>query len=317
MFDNDINCNKNRNCYRYIMGATGPTGPTGPAGGPTGPTGPQGAQGIQGIQGVQGIQGEIGPTGPQGIQGETGLTGPTGATGSTGPTGPTGPQGIQGETGLTGPTGATGSMGPTGPTGPQGIQGETGLTGPTGATGSTGPTGPTGPQGIQGETGLTGPTGTTGPTGPTGATGPTGPESTSNFADFYALMPDDNTATIAPGASVNFPQDGPTSTTTITRLTDSTFNLSEIGIYQVFFQVSVTEAGQLQLSLNGDDLDFTTVGRATGTSQIVGMAIIETTSVNSILSVINPDGNATALTITPTAGGTEAVSAHLIITQLQ
>ena len=56
---------------------------------------------------------------------------------------------------------------------------------------------------------------------------------------------------------------------------------------------------------------------ATGTSQIVGMAIVETTSINAILTVRNPAGNAAALTITPLAGGTRPVSTHLVITQLQ
>jgi len=46
------------------------------------------------------------------------------------------------------------------------------------------------------------------------------------------------------------------------------------------------------------------------------LALIETTGYNSILSVRNPSGNSTALTITPLAGGTVAVSAHLVITQL-
>jgi len=59
------------------------------------------------------------------------------------------------------------------------------------------------------------------------------------------------------------------------------------------------------------------VGRATGTDQIGGMAIVETTAVNSVLTVRNPAGNAAALTITPLAGGTRPVSAHLVITQLQ
>jgi hypothetical protein len=81
--------------------------------------------------------------------------------------------------------------------------------------------------------------------------------------------------------------------------------------------VSVTEAGQLLLTLNGADLAYTVVGRATGTSQIVGMALVTTTSVNSILTVQNPAGNSTALTITPLAGGTRPVAAHLIITQIQ
>ncbi|MBQ8350977.1 MAG: hypothetical protein IJY20_02900 [Clostridia bacterium] len=46
------------------------------------------------------------------------------------------------------------------------------------------------------------------------------------------------------------------------------------------------------------------------------MAVVTTTTVNSILTVRNPAGNAAALTITPLAGGTRPVSAHLIITQI-
>ncbi|WP_236124877.1 hypothetical protein [Clostridioides sp. ES-S-0054-01] len=58
------------------------------------------------------------------------------------------------------------------------------------------------------------------------------------------------------------------------------------------------------------------VGRATGTSQIIGMALVTTSTINSTLTVRNPAGNSTALTITPLAGGTRPVSAHLVITQL-
>jgi hypothetical protein len=130
-------------------------------------------------------------------------------------------------------------------------------------------------------------------------------------------MPPDNSATVAPGTDVEFPRDGPNSGTGITRTGPSSFNLTDIGFYQVVFQVSVNEAGQLILTLNGEDLDYTVVGRATGTSQIVETAIVETTSVNSILTVRNPAGNSTALTITPLAGGTRPVSAHLVITRLQ
>jgi len=138
-----------------------------------------------------------------------------------------------------------------------------------------------------------------------------------NFADFYALMPPDNAATVAPGTDVSFPQDGPSSGSDITRTGPDSFNLAQIGPYQVLFQVSVTEAGQLILTLNGPDLAYTVAGRATGVSQIVGMAIVTTTSVNSILTVRNPAGTAAALTITPLTGGTRPVSAHLVITQIQ
>lgn len=138
-----------------------------------------------------------------------------------------------------------------------------------------------------------------------------------NFADFYALMPPDNAATVAPGTDVSFPQDGPNSGADIARTGPSSFNLAQIGTYQVLFQVSVTEAGQLILTLNGADLEYTVAGRATGTSQIIGMAIVTTTAINSVLTVRNPAGNAAALTITPVAGGPRPVSAHLIITQIQ
>ncbi|MGH1135073.1 collagen-like protein [Bacillus mycoides] len=212
-----------------------------------------------------------------------------------------------------GPTGATGSTGDIGPTGATG----SGDIGPTGATGSTGDIGPTGATG-SGDIGPTGATGS-GDIGPTGATGSTG--GVLDFADFYALMPPDNAATVAAGGDVDFPRDGPFSGAGIARTGADTFNLSEIGSYQVLFQVSVTEAGQLVLTLNSGagavELAYTVVGRATGTSQIVGMALVQTSVINSILTVRNPASETTALTITPLAGGTESVSAHLVITRLR
>lgn len=81
-------------------------------------------------------------------------------------------------------------------------------------------------------------------------------------------MPSDNTATIAPGTDVSFPQDGPTSSTTITRASVTSFNLAEVGTYQVSFFVPVTEAGQLELTVNGSPIEYTVACRATGTSDI-------------------------------------------------
>jgi hypothetical protein len=233
------------------------------------------------------------------IQGPSGPRGPSGDTGATGPPGPIGPAST-----VPGPPGALGLPGPTGPAST--------VPGPPGAIGPQGPTGPAST--VPGPPGATGPQGLTGPIGPTGATGSSGSIA---FADFFALMPPDNAATVAPGTDVSFPQDGPSSGSAITRTGPSTFNLSAIGTYQVMFQVSTTEAGQLMLSLNGADLAYTVVGRATGTSQIVGMSLVTATVINSLLTVRNPAGNASALTITPLAGGTRPVSAHLVITQIQ
>jgi hypothetical protein len=134
-------------------------------------------------------------------------------------------------------------------------------------------------------------------------------------------MPPNNGATIAVGGAVEFPQNGESSGSSIVRTGPSTFLLANVGVYQVFFQVSVTEAGQLVLALNQGagflEIPTTVVGRATGTSQIVETALVRTVVSNSTLEVRNPTSESTALTITPLAGGTNPVSAHLLITLLQ
>lgn len=128
-------------------------------------------------------------------------------------------------------------------------------------------------------------------------------------------MPGDNAGTVGGGQAVNFPQDGP-STGGIARLDSDEFVLPEIGTYRVAFSVPVTEAGQLQLTLNGVPLAYTVSGRATGTSQIAGEALVETTAPGAILAVVNPSGNTPALTITPSAGGAQPAAAWLIIERL-
>lgn len=134
------------------------------------------------------------------------------------------------------------------------------------------------------------------------------------FGSFFALMPGDNAATVALGAALDFPQNGPASG--IARVGPDSFNIPTIGTYEVSWQVSVDEPGQLQLRLNAAILLQTTAGRATGTSQITNTVLITTTVINSVLEVINPPGNAAALTITPIAGGTNSASAWLVIKQL-
>ena len=207
--------------------------------------------------------------------------------------------------------------GPMGPTGPAGSPGATGVDGATGVQGL---------PGVPGATGATGPSGNAGSPGDMGATGATGATGTAGglvaFADFFALMPPDNAATVAVGGAVQFPQDGESSGNgSIVRAGLSTFVLADVGVYQVSFQVSVTEAGQLVLALNQGggflEIPTTVVGRATGTSQIVETALVRTVVPNSALEVRNPVSESTALTITPLAGGTNPVSAHLVITQLQ
>jgi len=172
-----------------------------------------------------------------------------------------------------------------------------------------------GPRGFRGRRGRRGRVGQQGAIGPQGLTGPAGPAAPSQFAQFFALMPDDNSATVAIGGAVDFPQNGP-EIGDIVRLGDDTFELPDVGIYRVTFIVSVDEAGQLVLTLNGSELDYTVFGRATGTSQITGEALVTTTAPDSVLAVNNPLSAASALTITPLAGGAEPVAASLVIQQL-
>ena len=189
-----------------------------------------------------------------------------------------------------------GARGPAGPQGPQGAQGTQGAQGP---------------QGVQGPQGAQGPQGTQGAQGPQGT-----PGTVLSFADFYALMPPDNPGAVAPANAVPFPRDGATSGTDIVRSNSSIFTLGAAGIYLVTFQVSVTEAGQLVLRQNGNELAQSVVGRSTGTSQIVGTSIV-TAAAGDAIDIINP-GNA-ALTITPNAGSPvpSPVSAHLTILRLK
>lgn len=159
--------------------------------------------------------------------------------------------------------------------------------------------------------------GSTGGTGSTGSTG-AGGFSTVGFADFFALMPGDNADTVAPGSPIDFPQDGPNNGPVL-RIDATTFQILEAGNYQINWQASVSEAGQLVIAVDSGpgyvEIAETVVGRATGTSQIVGSKILALAE-GDLVQVWNPTGNAAALTITPIAGGTHAVSATLSFVKL-
>ena len=140
---------------------------------------------------------------------------------------------------------------------------------------------------------------------------------TISYMDAYALMPTDNSGTtIAVGADLLLPRLGSTSNSDIIPASSSSFTLGPIGVYEVSFQVGITTAGQFVLTLNGTQLPNTVFGTDTS-GTIMGKSIITTSTANSVLTVRNPTGNASALTITPYLGGTQAVSAHLIIIRLR
>ena len=179
------------------------------------------------------------------------------------------------------------------------------------------PSGPTGPQGLTGPS-TPGSTGDTGPTGPVGDIGPTGPASstgtTQSFADFYSDSLSDRTF-VPVGEGVDFPDVSVNVGGNIVQNSSTSFQLSAIGTYLIQFQVCVASPGQLCISLNGVEQLTTVVGQDALTSQIVGINIIQTTAVNTVLKITNPTGN-TILTLSAFAGGTKAVTSHLIILQI-
>jgi hypothetical protein len=183
----------------------------------------------------------------------------------------------------------------------------------------------TGDAGTNGTNGIDGSNGVDGQDGATGATG-----SISEFAMFYGLTagtgnlsPTDYPATVAvktvPGSGrFSFPRNGPTAG--IVRIDNTSFTLPSMGTYEVFFSIQVTEVGQVQLELDGVDLPETLVANMNPTAGghlINGSFFITTTGLNSILAVVNPSGNAAALTITPADGAsTHAISQILTIKKI-
>ncbi len=71
------------------------------------------------------------------------------------------------------------------------------------------------------------------------------------------------------------------------------------------------------LALDGAEIQSSVVGRATGSSQIVGTSLLTVGGVSGVLSLRNPAAAIVALTITANAGNPTAspVSAHLVITR--
>jgi hypothetical protein len=199
-------------------------------------------------------------------------------------------------------SGAQGAQGPSG--GPQGAQGSQGA--------------PGGPQGFQGPQGLPG-----GSQGAQGAQGGAG--SPPQFALFFGLTAGtgnqggtDYAATVAVKTSagtgrVPFPRNGPAAG--IVRVDGSSFTLATVGTYEVDFEVQTTEPGQLELELNGNAVPESCMGNMNPTSgghPIKGHVLITTSTPNSVLAVINPAGNAVALTITPADGSDTNANAQTL-----
>jgi len=180
--------------------------------------------------------------------------------------------------------------------------------------------------GLVGEVGgIAGATGIPGVAGLAGIAGVAGTSAVLDFADFY-LFDNDGVypggGGILAGVAVPFPHAGATSAGGITPIggpSFTSFNLAAVGTYLVQFEVTASNAGQLQLSLNGAYIADSVVGRATGQTQLIGVSLLTTTTVNSVLQVVNPPAN-TVLTFPATGtsitGGAN-ITDHLSIMRIQ
>ena len=166
--------------------------------------------------------------------------------------------------------------------------------------------------------------GPTGPAGPTGAKGDTGAGFSPLFADFYGQMSssgvNDNPDAIKPGFAINFPSPS-VNPFGIQRNGSSTseFVLPPNGVFEITFQVTLQNTGELVVVLNGNELIETVVGHPGG-GAVVGMCIVFTPpTINSILSINNPSTAVTGgIQVDESSGAlTQPLTCHLIIKKLQ
>ena len=142
------------------------------------------------------------------------------------------------------------------------------------------------------------------------------PPTSRAFADYYAIAPSDNPNPIPAGTAIAFPRGSSSDFASISRIGESSFNLSEAGAYLVMFQVSVEDSAQLQLSINARPLAYTVAGTDSDSSQITGMAIVTTVREDAELRVVNAVNSGSSLIVTENAGGDLPSSSHLIIVKL-
>jgi hypothetical protein len=131
----------------------------------------------------------------------------------------------------------------------------------------------------------------------------------------------DNPDAILPGESIHFPSPITNAYGSIQRVVGSTsqFVLPPGGVYEITFQVTVNNTGQLVIVLNGSELLYTVVGKP-GSGNIIGMSIISTPLTgDSIISIQNPlSAPSGGIKVDEATGAlSEPLSCHLIIKQLK
>ena len=131
----------------------------------------------------------------------------------------------------------------------------------------------------------------------------------------------DNPDEIAPGEAINFPYPLVNSYGNIQRVAGSNtqFLLQPNSVYEIIFQVVISNTGELVLVLNDTEQLFTVVGKSGG-GPVIGTCIISTPSTGaSIISINNPaSALGSGLQVDSATGVlSEPLSCHLIIKQLR
>ena len=134
-------------------------------------------------------------------------------------------------------------------------------------------------------------------------------------------QPNDNPGSILPGDAINFPNPFVNPYSSIQRVTNSdfAFQLPPDGIFEITIQITISNTGAIVLTLNGNELGNTVIGKSGG-GFITGSFIIATppSPDPSILSVTNPASAPNGgINVDESTGAlTEPITCHLIIKQI-
>ena len=130
----------------------------------------------------------------------------------------------------------------------------------------------------------------------------------------------DNPLAIDPGSAISFPKPLINPFGILRNGTTTTeFVLPPNSIFEITFQVTIQNAGEIVVVLNGNELIETVVGHPGG-GATVGMCIITTPpTTNSIISLNNPSSAVPGgLKIDEASGAlSEPLSCHIIIKKIQ
>lgn len=139
-----------------------------------------------------------------------------------------------------------------------------------------------------------------GPPGPSGVPGPSGLSRGPIIAEFYGFFIGEEHEvsycehrrcfSIDPGEDVPFVRSGINLGQTISAISETTFNLGEIGTYRIDVQMPVINQAELLLKVNGVEQTSKILYSVKKSRSISGTFLITTDITNTVVSINNPSG---------------------------